>query len=464
MFVSEKLRRLALVAFAVLAWAGCALAAAAAEVSHFSLDNGLEVVVLEDHRAPVVVHMVWYRAGAADEPPGRSGIAHFLEHLLFKGTDELAPGEFSQIVARQGGSDNAFTSWDFTAYFQRVASDRLELMMKMEADRMRDLRLRPEDIATERDVIIEERNQRVENDPGRLFQEQKAAAQFLNHPYGRPVIGWKHEAEALTLEDALAFYRRFYAPNNAIVIVAGDVEPEEVRALAERHYGPLEPTPGLGPRARPQEPPQTAARRLTFRDARVGQPYVTRSYLAPVREPGDQRQAAALMLFAELLGGDPQTSVLARKLQFEQKVALYTSASYDAVAYDPSTFGLAVVPAPGVSLAEAEAALDRALAGFLEEGVDEAQLARVKMQLHAQEIYGQDSLQGLARRYGAALASGLTLADIEAWPEIVQSVTAEEIIAAARAVLVEEHSVTGWLMRPEDGPANGAARMQGVSQ
>ena len=288
----------------------------AAEVTDFRLDNGLDIVVIEDHRAPVVVHMVWYRTGAADEPPGKSGIAHFLEHLLFKGTDDLASGEFSATVSRNGGTDNAFTSWDFTGYIQRVAADRLELMMQMEADRMRDLQMTEEDVATELQVILEERSQRTDSEPGALFREQSSAALYLNHPYGIPIIGWRHEMEALSRDDAFAFYRRYYAPNNAILIVAGDVEPDAVRALAETHYGPLAPTADLPPRVRPQEPPQLSERRLSFEDARVGQPYVIRNYLAPERDPGDQTAAARLELLAAVLGGDSTTSVLGRKLQF----------------------------------------------------------------------------------------------------------------------------------------------------
>lgn len=436
---------------AVVFFGFVAFPAATAEVSSFKLDNGLEIVVLEDHRAPVVVQMLWYKAGAADEPPGKSGIAHYLEHLLFKGTDDLAPGEFSDTVARQGGSDNAFTSWDYTGYFQRVAADRLELMMQMEADRMRDLKLTGTDILTERDVIIEERNQRVENDPGALFGEQRNAAQYLNHPYGIPIIGWRHEAESLTLEDALDFYRTYYAPNNAILIVAGDVDPDAVHELAKKYYGPLQPTEGLGERRRPAEPPQLSERRLTLEDPRVAQPYVIRTYLAPERDPGAQEEAAALEILSELLGGNGATSVLGRKLQFEEQVAIYTSAFYQGLSYDDTTFGLAIVPVPGVSLQEAEAALDRAVAEFMTEGVDPAQLARIKMQLRASLIYAEDSIQGLARRYGAALTSGLTVADIQQWPDILQAVTEEDVLAAAERVFDRKRSVTGWLVQPGAG-------------
>jgi len=441
------MRRLARV-LATLALSFTPLVAFADNLTAFTLDNGMEVVVLEDHRAPVVVHMVWYKVGAADEAPGVSGIAHYLEHLMFKGTDNLAPGEFSKVVAANGGSDNAFTSQDYTAYFQRVASNRLELMMQMESDRMRDLVLDGTDILTERQVVLEERNQRTESDPGALFSEQRNAAQYQNHPYGIPIIGWKHEMASLTLDDALSFYRTYYAPNNAILIVAGDVDPTEVKALAEQYYGVLAPSENLPPRLRPQEPPQLAERRLVFEDPRVAQPYVIRSYLAPERDADDQEKAAALTLLAEVLGGSSQTSELGRRLQFEEKTALYTSSFYSGVSLDTTTFGVVIVPAPGVTLQQAEDALDVEIAAFLERGVDAAQLDRIKMELRAALIYAKDSVQSRARAYGMALTSGLTLDDVAAWPEILQSITPEQIIIAGREVFNRNNAVTGWLTAP----------------
>ncbi|WP_435230328.1 M16 family metallopeptidase [Pseudopelagicola sp. nBUS_20] len=414
-------------------------------VTDFKLKNGMEVVVIEDHRAPVVMHMVWYRAGSADEKPGVSGVAHFLEHLLFKGTDKMESGEFSATVAANGGRDNAFTSKDYTAYFQRIAADRLELMMSMEADRMVNIRLSEGDISTERDVIIEERNQRVENNPGALFREQMGAAQYYNHRYGVPIIGWRHEMEKLSLQDSLDFYERFYAPNNAILVVAGDVEPEDVKALANEYYGVLPANSRLLQRERVTEPPQTSARRMTFSDARVSQPYVTRSYLAPERNPGDQEEAAALTLLAEVLGG-AQTSVLNQKLQFDRKQAVYSGAWYNGTSLDETTFNLTVVPVPGVSLQEAEDALDEVIAEFLETGVDPDQLDRIKMQLRASQIYARDDVERLANRYGRALTSGLKVPDIQEWPELLQGITGEEIILAARSLFDRKRSVTGWLM------------------
>ncbi|MDA5556740.1 M16 family metallopeptidase [Shimia sp. MMG029] len=441
------LRRIVL-AVAVSVGMSTPLKAADDLVTTYELENGMQVVVVEDHRAPVVMHMVWYKAGSADEQPGVSGIAHFLEHLMFKGTDTMESGEFSSTVAANGGRDNAFTSYDVTAYHQRVASDRLELMMRMESDRMVNLRIGEEEILTEREVIIEERNQRVENNPGALFREQLTAAQYLNHRYGIPVIGWRHEMEALDMDDALSFYETYYAPNNAILIVAGDVEPEDVKVLADQYYGVIPANPDLPSRLRPSEPPQSSARRMVFYDARVAQPYVTRSYLAPERNSGDQRKAAALTLLAELLGGG-QTSVLSQKLQFETKQSVYAGSWYRGTSLDATTFNLIMVPAPGIGMQEAEDAMDEAVAEFMAEGVDAAHLDRLKMQLRASQVYERDSVESVANRYGRGLTSGLTIADIQEWPEILQSITSEDIMAAAEEVFDLRTSVTGWLLAEE---------------
>lgn len=443
------IRRLTLATAAMIAALSSSLWAGDEAVSAFTLSNGMDVVVIEDHRAPVVQQMVWYRAGSADEPPGQSGVAHFLEHLLFKGTDTLAPGELSATVRANGGQDNAFTSYDYTAYFQRVSADRLELMMQMESDRMVNLRLTEEDITTERQVILEERNQRTDNDPAALFREQMHAVQYLNHRYGQPVIGWRHEMETLDMADALSFYKTYYAPNNAILVVSGDVDPDRVKTLAETYYGVIPANPDLPERIRSQEPPQTAARRLTYKDPRVAQPYVQRSYLAPERDSGAQEKAAALYLLAELLGGG-NTSYLANALQFDQQVAVYTGAFYSGSSLDDTSFTFLIVPAEGVEMEQAEAALDATISQFLSDGVDEAQLDRIKLQLRASETYARDNVSGIANRYGQALSIGLTVQDVQDWPKILQSVTADEIIAAAHEVLRSETSVTGWMVRAEE--------------
>lgn len=425
------------------------VARAADEVSNFTLDNGLQLVVIEDHRAAAVTHMVWYKVGAADEPAGQSGIAHFLEHLMFKGTDDRASGEFSTLVAQLGGQDNAFTSWDYTAYFQRIATDHLGLMMELESDRMADLVLKEDEVATERQVILEERSQRTDNDPGALLTEQARAALYLNHPYGVPIIGWRHEQEGLDLAEVRAFYEQHYGPNNAVVVVAGDVVPDEVLAMAEATYGRVSPNKNIQPRVRPSEPPQLAERRLSLADARVADPYVIRTYLAPSRKPGDQSDAAALVVLAELLGGNPATSYLGQRLQFDSQVAVYSSAFYDGEALDMGRFGLAVVPAEGVSLAEVEAALDKTVAAFMQEDIDMEALDRVKAQIRAADIYARDGVDRKARRYGSALASGLTIADVQSWSDAMDAVTAEDIKAAARSVLDRRKSVTAWLERED---------------
>ena len=431
----------------VLSVSPLAVQAAEEAVTTFTLDNGMQVVVVEDHRAPVLQHMVWYKAGSADEPAGASGVAHFLEHLMFKATDTLEEGEFSSVVSANGGRDNAFTSYDYTAYFQRVAADRLELMMRMEADRMRNIRFTNENVRTERGVILEERNQRTDSNPRALLSEQMNAAQFRNHRYGIPIIGWRHEMEDLSMEDLRSFYDTHYHPNNAILVVSGDVTPEDVRRLAETYYGVIPAKPDLVERVRVEEPPQNAERRLIFRDARVAQEYVSRSYIAPERDPGDQEAAAALTLLAEVLGGG-QTSYMTEKLQFEQQKAVFTGAFYRGTSLDDATFDVVIVPVPGVTLEEAEEAMDVTLAQFLEDGVDPEQLERIKYQLRASQIYQRDNVDGIARRYGAALSVGLTVEDVQAWPDILQAVTEEDIMEAARMVLNRNASVTGWLTRP----------------
>jgi len=420
--------------------------ALADDVTTFTLDNGMEVVVIEDHRAQAVVHMVWYKAGSADEPLGSSGVAHFLEHLMFKATDTMASGQLSAVVAANGGDDNAFTSYDYTAYFQRVAADRLDLMMQMEADRMNNLALTEDDITTERQVILEERAQRTENNPNAIAREQIRAALFMNHRYGLPIIGWEHEMRQLDMADVHAWYDTYYSPNDAILIVAGDVRPDEVLAMAQAHYGPIPSEPTLPARLRPEEPPQRAERRLIYADPRVSQPYLTRSYLAPERDPGDQTAAAALVYLAEVLGGSSFTSVLGEKLTFDTQTAIFTGAGYDGDTLDDGTFSLTVVPAEGISLQTAEAAMDTAIADFLTTGPEMAQMERIRTQLLASEIYAKDSVEGLARRYGAALSIGLSVQDVQDWPDVLQAVTAQEVLDAARALFNPDHAVTGWVV------------------
>ncbi|TKW66376.1 MAG: insulinase family protein [Paracoccus denitrificans] len=420
-------------------------------ITSFTLDNGMEAVVIEDHRAPVVVQMVWYKIGSADEVAGKTGLAHYLEHLMFKGTEKLEAGELSKTVSANGGMDNAFTSYDFTAYFQRIASDRLPLIMEMESDRMANLRIGEEDWQAERQVVLEERAQRTDSDPAALFAEERSAAQYLNHPYGRPVIGWRDEMMGLTRADALKWYEDYYAPNNAILILAGDVTPERARELAEQYYGAIPAKEGVERAARPQEPTQRAPRRMEMRDPRVPQPQMTRTVVVPERNPGDQKMAAALSVLAELLGGSPQTSVLGQKLVMTGK-ALYAGAGYEGFAVDPTNFYFSLVPADGETTEAAEAALDQVLADFVAEGPDPAQLERIKTQIRASQIYEQDSAHGRAYQYGQGLATGLSVQDVNDWPDILAEVTAEDVMEAADLVLNNKATVTGWLLplQPSD--------------
>lgn len=417
----------------------------------FTLDNGMEVVVIPDHRAPVVHHMVWYKVGAADEEPGRSGLAHLTEHLMFKGTPSVPDGEFSKRVRRAGGQDNAFTSSDYTGYFQTIAKDRLPMVMEMEADRMVNLSYDEAAFAPELKVVLEERSSRTDNNPQSLLSEQMDAALYLNHPYGRPVIGWRHELEALTREDAMAFYRRHYAPNNAILIVAGDITAEELRPLAEATYGRI-PAREVPPRLRPQEPPQIAPRRVVLTDPRVQRPAFARSYLAPSLTAGETRHAVPLTVLAEILGGGA-SGRLYDSLVRQDGTAVYAGAWYDAGARDLGTFRIYAAPAPDVPLAEVEQAVDREIRRLLDEGVTEEELERARTVLLAEAIYARDSLGTAAQVFGRGLTAGQTVEQIEAWPDLVRAVTLEDIREAAAAVLRPELSVTGLLQAPEPAPA-----------
>jgi zinc protease len=414
--------------------------------TQFMLGNGMQVILIEDHRAPIVHHMVWYRVGAADETPGVSGVAHYLEHLMFKGTPSVPPGEFSKIVAREGGRDNAFTSSDYTGYFQTIARDRLELVMRMEAERMSQLNPRASDAKPELQVVMEERLSRTDNNPGGLFGEQLDAAQYLNHPYGRPVIGWPQEIQRLTLDDAMAFYRMHYAPNNAILIVAGDVRPIELKALAEKYYGliPMRPVP---PRFRPQEPNQLAARRLSMTDGRVTQPSMRRSYLAPSRSAGEKQHAVPLAVLAEILNAP--AGRLHKALVKGDGPAVSAGAWYGSLSLDQSTFGFSASPKRGRKLEEVEAALDKIIESVLADGVTDAEMNLARTGMQAETVFARDSLSGAARVFGVALTTGLTVEDVEAWPRLVDAVTREQVLAAARYVLDLRRSVTGYLLPKE---------------
>lgn len=431
---------------APLAWAAPSPAVAGVfDPETFTLDNGLQVVVIPNQRVPVVSHMLWYKVGAADEPAGKSGIAHFLEHLMFKGTSNRAPGEFSRIVNQVGGRQNAFTSYDYTGYYQNVARDRLGEMMALEADRMANLRLTPPDVEAEREVILEERRSRTDNDPRAQFGEQIVAATYLAYPYRIPVIGWESEMRGLTLEDALAFYETWYAPNNAVLVVAGDVTAGEVRTLAEQTYGviPARPVPDRIAR-RGQEPPQLAARRLEMASPRIDQPSWSRRWLAPGVIWGDSDDAAPLQVLSEILGGGT-TSRLYRSLVVEKGLAVSAGAGYSPDGLGPQVFSVHASPRDGVEISALEAAVEDELARLLRDGVTDAEVTAAITRMKRQAIFVRDDMLAPARLFGEAMAAGGGIADVEEWPARIGAVTVARIAAAARAVFVPERSITAVL-------------------
>jgi zinc protease len=413
----------------------------------FTLKNGLQVVVIPDHRTPVVTQMIWYKVGSADETPGKSGLAHFLEHLMFKGTAKHPEGEFSKTVLRVGGNENAFTSTDYTGYFQRVPREQLGTMMEFEADRMTGLILKDENVLPERDVVLEEYNMRVANNPDARLAEQIMAALYLNHPYGRPVIGWHHEIEALGREDALAFYQRFYAPNNAILVIAGDVDAAEVRPMAEKTFGQVAPQPAIPEkRLRPQEPEPVAPRTVTLADPQVEQPSLKRYYLVPSATTAAPGESPALDVLAQLMGGG-SNSYLYRALVVDRPLAISAGAGYQGTSLDATQFMISAAPRQGVEFSQIEQVIDGVISDAGRKLATPEDLERVKTQLIAEAIYAQDNQATLARWYGGALTTGLSIADIRSWPDRIRAVTAEQVRNAALKWLDKNRSVTGYLVK-----------------
>ncbi len=433
------MRSLAAAVFLViLALALPARAAGMFGAETFRLQNGMEVVVIPNHRAPVVSHMVWYKYGGADEPPGHSGIAHFLEHLMFKGTLDVPEGQFSQAVTRMGGNENAFTTHDYTAFYQNVARKNLEKVMMMEADRMKNLALSPETVASEREVVVEERLQRIDNQPQARLREQVMAALYMNHPYAVPVIGWMHEIKGLTRDAVFDEYDKWYAPNNAVLVVAGDVTAAQVRPLAEKYYGAI-PAQPLPDRTRPRMAPLAAQHRIILQDARVGQPMLQLVYRAP---RGDD----ALDVMSEVFGGT-STARLYNSLVIEKKLATSAGSDYDPMTLDGSMFTIYASPAPGVTLNQLEAAMNQELAKIAQGGVTEAELAAGKNRKRAGYAYYLDSLQGPALLFGRALATGFDAAYVESYDSRIAAVTAEDVKAAARMIYGQrDGSVVGLLL------------------
>jgi len=415
----------------------------------FTLANGLQVVVLPSRRAPIVTQVLVYKVGSADETFGQTGVAHFLEHMMFKGTATLAPAEFSRTVARNGGRDNAFTSFDITGYHQTLAADRLELVMRMEADRMANLRIAEKELIPERQVVLEERRMRVDNVPAELLDEAVREQLFGRYrPYAMPTAGYADDVKKLGVGELNAFYRRFYAPNNAVLIVAGDATPETVRRLAEKYYAPV-PSRRVEARRRPSEGGPDLPQRVVRADARVAEPRWHRDFLAPSYRLGETRHAHALLVLARLFGGS-ETSRLSRALRADAKIALSASAGYSPAALGLTSFEISVHPARGHSAAEIEAAVATEIKRVLDGDVTAAELERAQNQLLASAIYSQDSLSSGPRLYGNMLCTGGTIADIDAWPHRIASLRPDDVVAAARHIWRDEGSVTS-LLTPAEG-------------
>ena len=415
-------------------------------VFNTKLDNGLELIVIPDRRTPVVTHMIWYKVGSADEPPGKSGIAHFLEHLMFKGTTKHPSGAFSKHIAGIGGQENAFTSHDYTGYFQRVAREHLGALMDFESDRMTGLVLTDPVVLPERDVVLEEQSSRIASDPSAVLGEEMQAALFRNHPYSHPVIGWRPEIEKLNREDALAFYRKFYTPSNAVVVVSGDVSFDEVNALAKKTYGTIKANSEIEARRRPHEPEPRAARQVTYADRRVEQPHMQRMYLVPSIANAASGEAEALSVMAHLLGGG-SNSLLYRTLVVEKGLATNVGAWYQSAALDQARLGLYAYPRPGVSLQQIERAIDEVIGDLVEKELSATDIERTKTRLIADYVYAADSQTTLARLYGAALTTGSNADEVRTRPDRLRAVNAAEVRDAAKRWLDKKRSVTGYLIK-----------------
>ncbi|WP_102961498.1 M16 family metallopeptidase [Mangrovicella endophytica] len=421
-----------------------------ARITTFTLPNGLEVVVLPDHRAPVVTQMIWYKVGSADEAPGQSGIAHFLEHLMFKGTKAHPEGAFSKAVSDIGGEENAFTSYDYTAYYQQVPSDALEMVMGFEADRMQNLILDDAAVLPERNVILEERGMRIDNDPGAQLSEASQAALFQNSPYGIPVIGWRGEMEKLSREMAIAFYDKYYTPNNATLLIAGDVTAERVRQLADATFAKVPRRAEPGERIRPAEPEPLAARTVTLTDPKVTQPSMQRLYLVPSETTAEGREAEALDVLADILGGGT-TSRLYRSLVSGQGIAAGVGAYYSGTALNDGQFIVYGSPRGAATIDAIETGINAEITKIIEKGITADELERAKNRVRKNVIYLRDSQTAMARRYGAAVSTGQTIEDVQKWPERIEAVTVDDVNAVARKYLQPKRSVTGYLKPQPDG-------------
>jgi zinc protease len=411
----------------------------------FTLGNGMQVVVIPNHRAPIISHMIWIKVGGADNEPGKSGMAHYFEHLMFKGTPTLAAGEFSKKIKTLGGNDNAFTGQDYTAYFESVAVENLEEVMKMEADRMVNLAPPPEHFKSEKAVVLEERRQRTENDPRALFSEQLNSVLFVNHPYGTPVVGWMDEIEKYEWADVKKYYDRWYAPNNAILVVSGDITAEKLKPLAEKYYGSL-PKKDLPPRLRSTVPPAPAPAVLTLEHPSIHQPLYQQLWLVPT-EAKNRQDSLALQVLAEILDGGPTTR-LYKNLAVDTKKATSVFFSYNSSALDYGSITMGGTPSPDVSVEALADLLDMEIAKVRNEGVTDKEVADAVQRLQDEAVFLRDSVMGPAMIFGQALSTGSTIDDVENWPEDIGKITAADVKRVAQTYL---DPAKPWIRPPVKG-------------
>lgn len=432
----------------------------AVPVERFTLRNGLQVVVMPSDRLPAVTHILFVRAGGGDDPYGKSGLAHFLEHLMFSGTKQYPDGAYDRAISKVGGEQNAYTNRDYTAYYATVPVNFLKQVMAMEADRLAHIEINDFHAARELKVITEERHMRVDNKAADLMAEQIDAMTFLNHPYGRPLIGWAEDMQSFTAADARSFFKTYYRASNMVLVIAGDVKLGEVKRMVQHYYGHL-PAGSAPARQWPQEPPMRMNRRGEMRDSKAHQPRLLRQYVAPSVNAGETRQAMPLALFAHYLGGGT-TSRLYQKLVVQQKVASVISASYDPLDVGPSLLRIWAVPVPGVPLPKLEAALDAAIEESLGELPADEEVLRAKTQLKAEVIYAQDGLAQLAHLIGQLVMIGKDEQYFYQWTDAVDAVTASAMLESAQQVLDPARKVTGYLLpeqEPETVPAPAASPM-----
>ena len=415
----------------------------------FFLDNGMHVVLIQDNRAPIVSHMIWYKVGSADEPQGQSGIAHFLEHLMFKGTRKFPEGEMSQIVARSGGNQNAFTSYDYTAYYQNVPKDKLQLMMELESDRMKNLILKPSEIDTERQVVLEERRMRVDSSPFALLSERLNASLWVTNHYSIPIIGWENEINKISEKNLFDFYKKWYVPNNSILIVAGDISLDSLRDYASSTYGAIPSDSSFVSRSRSSYLPPKVDIRITMNDDRVRQSRWYKTYISPSINVGEKSDTYALSLFNEIFGSGI-TSRLYQSLVVKQRLATSASSYYNDSSVSWGSFSILVTPASGVNVKDVENAINVELNKIINSGITENELTIAKKRIIADLIYIKDSPIQASRSLGSLLSTGFSLRDIEDWPNNIQQVSLDDINSITSAFLKSAPNAVGVLL-PQGG-------------